>query len=66
MQKTAVVEITRTTSHPLYKKLLKKSKKYKVDTGGLTVSVGDSVEISQIRPISKEKHFKISEVIKGI
>lgn len=63
MLKTAVVKVVRRTSHPLYKKLLKRSKKYKVDTTGLEVTVGDWVRISKTRPISKEKHFKIVEKI---
>lgn len=62
--KTAVVEVGRKTVHPMYKKVLKRSKKYKVDTGDLTVSVGDRVSIIETRPISKDKHFKIREVLK--
>lgn len=64
MNKTAVVEVTRRTPHPLYKKLLKRSKKYKVDTGELKISAGDRVKITETRPVSKDKHFKIVEVIK--
>jgi len=64
MNNTAIVEVTRRVAHPLYKKLLKKSKRYKADTNGLTLSLGDSVKIVSVRPISKEKNFKISEVIK--
>lgn len=64
MQKTAVVEVVRKLSHPLYKKLLKKSKRYKVDTSGFSVSVGDRVEIIHTLPISKDKHFKILRLIK--
>lgn len=63
MLKTAVVEVVRRTSHPLYKKLLKRNKKYKVDTSGFEVSVGDWVRISKTRPLSKEKHFRIVEKI---
>jgi len=61
MNKTAVVEVTRHTSHPLYKKILKRTKKYKADTGTMTVSVGDIVQISETRPVAKDKHFKIME-----
>lgn len=64
MQNTAVAEITRRKPHPLYKRLLKRSKKYKVDTGGLSLNVGDRVKISETRPISKYKYFKVLEVIK--
>ncbi len=64
MQKTAVVEVVRRKPHPIYKKLLKRSKKYKVDTGGFDVRQGDKVRIIETRPISKDKHLKITEVIK--
>ncbi|OGH13677.1 MAG: 30S ribosomal protein S17 [Candidatus Levybacteria bacterium RIFCSPLOWO2_02_FULL_37_10] len=64
MQNTAVVEVFRRKPHPLYKKLLKRSKRYKVETGGLSVSVGDKVKIIETRPTSKGKYFKIMEVVK--
>lgn len=64
MQNTAVVEVTRRTPHPVYKKLLTKSKKYKVDTKNVNVNVGDEVVIVETRPISKEKHFAVAQVIK--
>ncbi len=64
MQNTVIVEVTRRKPHPLYKKLLKRSTKFKVETGEYSVSVGDKVKIIETRPISKGKHFKIMEVIK--
>lgn len=63
-QNTAIVVVTRRVAHPLYKKLLKKSKRYKTDTNNITISLGDRVRIAETRPMSKEKHFKILEVIK--
>lgn len=63
MLNTVVVEIVTRRPHPLYKKLQKRSKKYKADTTGQTVQVGDVVEIQQTRPISKDKYFKIIKVI---
>jgi len=64
MQKTAVVEVTRKSPHPLYKKLIKVDKKYKVDTGELVLNVGDRVKIGEVSPISKDKKFKVLEVLK--
>ncbi|MBI2031431.1 MAG: 30S ribosomal protein S17 [Candidatus Levybacteria bacterium] len=64
MNKTAVVEVTRRTAHPLYKKLLKRGKKYKSDVGELDVAIGDTVKIAETRPISKDKHFRILEKVK--
>lgn len=59
MGNTVVVEVTRKVAHPLYKKLMKRSKKYKVDLGGIEVALGDRVRIGEIKPISKDKYFKI-------
>ena len=63
MQNTAVVEVSRRVPHPLYKKLLKKSKHFNVDTAGKTVEVGNDVRIIEIKPVSKTKYFAIKEVI---
>lgn len=64
MNKTAVVEVYRRISHPLYKKLIKKSKKYKVDNNGFgDIVVGSVVRITETKPISKDKYFKILEVL---
>lgn len=57
MQNTIVVEIVRRTPHPLYKKLMKRSKKVKADTKGTKVEVGSRVIIAETKPISKDKHF---------
>lgn len=59
MQDTVIVEVVRRTPHPLYKKLVKKSKKFKVDRNGQEVLVGQDVKIVETRPISKDKHFKV-------
>lgn len=61
---TIIVEITRRVPHPLYKKVTKRTKRYKVDKAGIEVSLGDKVRIESTRPISKEKYFKILKVIK--
>lgn len=59
MKNTAVVEVSSRTPHPLYKKLLKRSKTYKVDTRDQKVEVGQTIKIIETRPISKYKHFAI-------
>ena len=64
MNRTALVEITRKDAHPLYKKLITRSKKYKVDTGDLALNMGDKVVITEVRPISKGKFFVVTEVLK--
>lgn len=60
---TPIVEIVRKMSHPLYKKLLKRTKRYAVDPGGIEIQPGDRVVLKQVRPISKTKHFQIKTVL---
>lgn len=60
---TVKVEVRTSRAHPLYKKLLKRSKKYLVSLEGKEVKIGQNVKIGQSRPISKNKHFKIIEVM---
>ncbi len=62
--KTAKVEIKSIMKHAIYKKVIKKSRVLHVDTNNLKVSLGDSVVISECRPISKTKNFKIIKVNK--
>lgn len=61
MNKTVVVEVTRKTPHPLYKKLIKKSKKFLADSGEKTYEVGQTVKIVETKPMSKNKHFRVME-----
>jgi small subunit ribosomal protein S17 len=61
MKDTVVVEVTRRTPHPLYKKLLKRSSKFKVSAVANTLSVGESITIVETRPISRHVHFKVME-----
>ena len=63
MDKTVVVQVTRFVPHPLYKKLMKRSKNFNVDVAGHEVTVGRRVKIVEIKPIAKNKYFKIMEVI---
>jgi small subunit ribosomal protein S17 len=64
MKNTSVVEVYRKTPHPLYKKLITRSKKFKVDNTGFdNLELGSSVRIVETRPISKNKYFKITGVV---
>lgn len=56
---TPVVEVVRKVPHPLYKKLMKKSKKFKVDAAGAELALGQKVFITEIKPMSKDKYFKV-------
>jgi small subunit ribosomal protein S17 len=64
MNRTAVVEVTRRSPHPLYKKLIKRRSNYKADTGDFTLSLGQTVKIAETKPMSKGKFFKVVEVAK--
>lgn len=59
MNKTVVVSVTRFIKHPLYGKYYKVSKKYKAHDEDNKHKVGDEVEITGTRPISKGKKFRI-------
>ena len=63
MKDTVVVEITRRTPHPLYRKLIKRSSTFKADTKEVNAALGDTVTIVETKPISKDKHFKIEKVL---
>jgi small subunit ribosomal protein S17 len=63
-QNTVIVEVARTVAHPLYKKLMRKTKKYQVDTDGKTVVEGMIVRIVETPKISKNKYFAIEGEIK--
>lgn len=63
MQKTVVVTVTTQRPHPLYKKLVKKTKNYKVHNENLDLKVGDIVKFVETRPISKDKKWKVTEKV---
>jgi len=64
MEKTAVIKVTRKIRHPLYKKFIKKYKKYFAHVGQVEPKVGDMVKISAMRPLSKKKRWQVSEIIR--
>ena len=64
MQKSAVVLIERIIKHPIYKKFIKKKTKLHIHDEKNECSVGDIVEISECRPISKTKSWNLIKIIK--
>ena len=66
MNNTVVVEVERTFAHPLYVKQLRRHSRLKSDTNGIAVQAGQTVKIGECRPISKQKHYKVLEVIEKI
>lgn len=63
MAKTVVVAVESARPHPLYRKMVKKTKKFKAHNENLELKIGDRVKITETKPISREKHFKVTEVV---
>lgn len=63
MKDTVVVRVDEYIKHPKYKKYYKRSKNYKAHDTGNTAAADDVVLIEKTRPISKDKHFKVIQVI---
>jgi small subunit ribosomal protein S17 len=64
MDKTVVVAVERITAHPLYKKRLRRTKKYKAHDPGNEARVGDWVRIRESRPLSKDKRWRLVEIVR--
>jgi small subunit ribosomal protein S17 len=64
MEKTATVAIETYYRHPLYKKILKKIKKLKVDDPNNELRTGDIVTVAETRPMSKTKRWRLIEVVR--
>ncbi|MDQ7841687.1 MAG: 30S ribosomal protein S17 [bacterium] len=63
MAKTVVVKIEVVTRHPLYKKIVRRSKTLKAHDEQGTVHVGDRVRIVETRPLSRDKRWRVAEII---
>jgi len=59
MEKTVVVEVERVKKHPRFKKMYKSHKKYKAHDENEEFKTGDDVVIEEVRPISKDKKWKV-------
>ncbi len=63
MDKTVVVAVATSWRHPLYRKTIKRIAKYKVHDEGNRCQVGDVVRISETRPLSRLKRWRVVEVV---
>ncbi len=63
MDKTIVVAIKDNVRHPLYKKIVKRTIKLKAHDETNTCNIGDTVEIMETRPLSKDKRWRLVNVI---
>ena len=63
MDKTIVVSILDSVKHPLYKKVIKRTVKFKAHDEENVCNIGDKVEIMETRPLSKDKRWRVAEII---
>jgi len=66
MDKTAVVAVITKTAHPLYKKVVTRTKKFKVHDEYNECSIGDKVEIMETRPLSRDKYFRLVRIVEKV
>ena len=63
MDKTIVVAIEDSVKHPLYKKIIKRTVKLKAHDENNECSIGDRVRVMETRPLSKDKRWRLDEII---
>ncbi|MSQ77851.1 MAG: 30S ribosomal protein S17 [Nitrospiraceae bacterium] len=63
MDKTVVVAISRVVRHPFYRKVLRRVTKLKAHDEKNECKVGDRVRLIETRPISKDKHWRVVEIV---
>ena len=63
MDKTVVVAISTKVRHPLYKKIISRTVKLKAHDEQNACGVGDTVEVMETRPLSKDKHFRVVRIV---
>jgi len=63
MQKTIVVAIERRVAHPVYGKMITRSKNIKAHDEENTAKAGDLVRIAETRPLSKDKRWRLVEIV---
>ena len=66
MDKTIVVSVERKFPHPVYRKIVRDKRKFKVHDPENAAHIGDVVEIMETRPLSKEKRWRLVKVIKKV
>jgi small subunit ribosomal protein S17 len=63
MDKTVIVQVGTSKAHRLYRKTLQKRTKFKVHDEKNECGVGDLVRITEVRPVSKEKRWRVTEIV---
>jgi len=63
MDKTVVVRVLTLKQHPMYKKVVRRASKFKVHDEANQCSTGDVVRIMETRPLSREKRWRVVEIV---
>lgn len=63
MDKTVVVQVRDLVQHPLYKRVLKRTSKFKAHDEENSCKMGDTVRIMETRPLSKEKCWRVTDIL---
>ncbi len=63
MDKSIVVRVERTIEHPLYKKIIRRSKRYHVHDASNQCKIGDTVSIMECRPLSRTKRWRLLKIL---
>ena len=66
MDKTIVVAVVDNVKHPLYKKIIKRTYKLKAHDEKNECSIGDTVKVMETRPLSKDKRWRLVEVVEKV
>jgi small subunit ribosomal protein S17 len=64
MDKTVVVRVDRLTKHQMYNKVIQRAKKFKAHDEANQCRIGDLVEIVETRPLSKDKRWRVTEIVR--
>lgn len=65
MDKTILVKVERRTKHPLYGRVIRRWSEFKVHDERNSAKVGDKVKIVETRPLSKDKRWRLAEIVKS-
>lgn len=63
MDKTVVVAVETSVKHPIYKKIVKRTYKLKAHDEENTCKIGDKVRVMETRPLSKDKRWRVVEIV---
>ena len=66
MQKTVVVQVVTRRQHPRYKKHIERRKRIKAHDETSACGIGDRVRIEETRPLSREKRWRVAEILNGV